>query len=99
MQTMILRAESGSEFIEASEDSASLYVLFSSKNRDKGNLPFVCKTDDLTLNKQLLNKTAKTAANNKVLIRYDWLYLVRVNMQLTMAERRKSTCGNECDHV
>jgi hypothetical protein len=31
---MILRAESGSEFIEASEDSAS-YVLFSSKNRDK----------------------------------------------------------------
>jgi hypothetical protein len=36
----------------------------------------------------LLNKTAKTAAN-KVLIRYDWLYLVRVNMQLTMAERRK----------
>jgi hypothetical protein len=27
MQTMILRAESGSEFIEASEDSA-LYVLF-----------------------------------------------------------------------
>jgi hypothetical protein len=36
----------------------------------------------------LLNK-AKTAANNKVLIRYDWLYLVRVNMQLTMAERRK----------
>jgi hypothetical protein len=58
---MILRAESGSEFIEASEDSA-LYVLFSSKNRDKGNLPFVCKTDDLTLNKQLLNKTAKTAA-------------------------------------
>jgi hypothetical protein len=41
----------------------------------------------------LLNKTAKTAANNKVLIRYDWLYLVRVNMQLTMAERRKSTCA------
>jgi hypothetical protein len=32
----------------------------------------------------LLNKTAKTAANNKVLIRYDWLYLVRVSMQLTM---------------
>jgi hypothetical protein len=32
---MILRAESGSEFIEPL-DSASLYVLFS-KNRDKGN--------------------------------------------------------------
>jgi hypothetical protein len=42
---MILRAESGSEFIEASEDS--FIRSLSSKNRDKGNLPFVCKTDDL----------------------------------------------------
>jgi hypothetical protein len=31
---MILRAESGSEFIEASEDSA-LYVLFSSRTEIK----------------------------------------------------------------
>jgi hypothetical protein len=88
MQTMILRAESGSEFIEASEE-ALLYTFSFLLRTEIGNLPFVCKTDDLTLNKQLLNKTAKTAANNKVLIRYDWLYLVRVNMQLTMAERRK----------
>jgi hypothetical protein len=29
-------------------------------------LPFVCKTEDVALNKQLLNKTAKTAANNKI---------------------------------
>jgi hypothetical protein len=88
MQTMILRAESGSEFIEPSQPS--LYVLFSSRNRDKGNL-FVCKTDDLTLNKQLLNKTAKTAANNKVLIRYDWLYLVRVVCSLPWRNEGKST--------
>jgi subtilisin-like proprotein convertase family protein len=66
MQTMILRAGSGSEFIESFQDSPSLYVLFSSKNREKGTLPFICKTDDVTLNKQLLNKTAKTTANNKV---------------------------------
>jgi subtilisin-like proprotein convertase family protein len=66
MQTMILRADSGSEFIESYQEDSSLYVLFSSKNRDKGNLPFVCKTEDVALNKQLLSKTAKTAANNKI---------------------------------
>ncbi|PKH66911.1 propanediol utilization protein [Flavobacterium sp. ALD4] len=66
LQTMILRADSGSEFIESYQENPSLYVLFSSKNRDKENLPFVCKTEDLTLNKQLLNETTKIASNNKV---------------------------------
>ncbi|WP_245744820.1 zinc-dependent metalloprotease [Flavobacterium frigoris] len=66
MQTMILRADSGSEFIESYQKNPSLYVLFSSKSRDKGNLPFVCKTDDVALNRKLLNKTAKIAANNKI---------------------------------
>ncbi|MEZ7499333.1 M12 family metallo-peptidase [Flavobacterium sp. Arc3] len=66
LQTMILRADSGSEFIETSQEDPSLYVLFSSKESDSGVLPFVCKTDDVTLNKQLLSKTAKIAANNKV---------------------------------
>jgi hypothetical protein len=42
----------------------------------------------------LLNKTAKTAANNKVLIRYDWLYLVRVNMQLTRNEGKALAAMN-----
>jgi subtilisin-like proprotein convertase family protein len=66
IQTMILRADNGSEFIESYLDTPSLYILFSSKNRDIESLPFVCKTDDVVLNKQLLNKTAKTTANNKV---------------------------------
>jgi len=66
IQTMILRADSGSEFIESYQETPSLYVLFSSKDRERGSLPFVCKTDDVALNKQLLSKTAKTAANNKV---------------------------------
>ena len=65
IQTMILRADSGSEFIEADQEDSSLYVVFSSKDRDRGSLPFVCKTDDVALNKQLLSKTAKITANNK----------------------------------
>ena len=34
--------------------------------RSKGSLPFSCKTQDKIFNKQVLNKTAKVVANNKV---------------------------------
>lgn len=66
VQSMVLRADSGSEFIEVSPEDSSLYFVFSSKNRDQGNLPFVCQTEDVMVNKQLLNKTAKVVASNKV---------------------------------
>lgn len=66
IQTMVLRAGSGSEFIEPYSKDKKKYVLFNAKNRDKGVLPFVCKTEDLALNKKLLNKTSKVSANNKV---------------------------------
>lgn len=66
IQTMILRGESGSEFIEPYSKDNTVYVLFNSKNRSTGSLPFVCKTEDVALNKQLLSKTSKIAASNKV---------------------------------
>jgi subtilisin-like proprotein convertase family protein len=66
IQTMILRADEGSEFIEPYAKDKNIYVLFDSKNRDRGNLPFTCKTEDLALNKKLLNTTNKIAANNGV---------------------------------
>jgi subtilisin-like proprotein convertase family protein len=66
IQTMVLRADSGAEFIEAYPEDPSLYILFSSKMRDKGELPFVCSTEDKILNKELTNKTSKIAANNRV---------------------------------
>lgn len=66
IQTMILRGDNGSEFIEPYSKDNTVYVLFNSKNRVSGSLPFVCKTEDIALNKQLLNKTSKITANNKV---------------------------------
>jgi subtilisin-like proprotein convertase family protein len=66
IQTMILRADSGSEFIERYSKNQSIYVLFDSKNRDKGALPFNCTTEDIAINKQLLNKTSGVKANNQV---------------------------------
>ncbi|MFV5683906.1 reprolysin-like metallopeptidase [Flavobacterium sp. GB2R13] len=66
IQTMILRGESGSEFIEPYSKDNTVYVLFNSKNRSTGSLPFVCKTEDVALNKHLLSKTSEIAASNKV---------------------------------
>jgi subtilisin-like proprotein convertase family protein len=67
IQTMILRGDSGTEFIEPYSKKDKTYVLFGSDDRAKGSLPFSCKTEDVVLNKQLLAKTAKITANNKVL--------------------------------
>jgi subtilisin-like proprotein convertase family protein len=67
IQTMILRGDSGAEFIEPYSKDDKTYVLFGSDDRIKGSLPFSCKTEDIVLNKQLLAKTAKITADNKVL--------------------------------
>ncbi len=66
IQTMVLRAGNVSEFIESSSEDNTLYILFSSKNREKGTLPFACKTNEVAVNKELLKLTAKEAANNKI---------------------------------
>ena len=66
VQTMILRGDSGSEFIEPYGNDKSIYVLLTSKNRNKGTLPLTCKTVDVVLNKELLKKTSQLKVNNSV---------------------------------
>ncbi|KIA98283.1 propanediol utilization protein [Flavobacterium sp. KMS] len=66
IQTMVLRADNASEFIEPITENSGEYTLFTAKSRDKGSLPLTCKTKDIVLNKELKAKTAKIAANNKV---------------------------------
>ena len=65
IQTMVLRGEKGSEFIESVANKKSIYKLFSSKNRTTGRLPFSCKTEDKILNNSLLNKSLNIKANNQ----------------------------------
>lgn len=66
IQTMVLRADSASEFIEVSSSDKDVYVLFNSGSRNVASLPFSCKTEDVMMNGQLLKKTSKMSANNKV---------------------------------
>ena len=65
-QTIVFRANMGTEFIEAYPENEELYMVFSSKHRDKGTLPMKCSTKDIALNKQLLSKTGKSASSDKV---------------------------------
>jgi subtilisin-like proprotein convertase family protein len=46
VQTMVLRADNNSEFIEAYTKDRSVYVLFDSKTRLANRLPFKCSTVD-----------------------------------------------------
>lgn len=66
IQTMVLRSDTTTEFIERFSDSQDIYELFDSNSRKKGDLPLSCSTADVLLNKQLVNKTLATTANNGV---------------------------------
>ena len=66
IQTMVLRGDEGSEFIERSPEDNKVYIVFAGTSRAKGRLPMNCQTDDIDIVKNLSGKTAKMSANNKV---------------------------------
>lgn len=66
IQTMILRGDSDSEFIEPLEKNKSMYVVSSSKKRTKGSLPLTCKTVDVVLSRDLTKKTVQVKSSNGV---------------------------------
>ncbi len=66
IQTMVLRADKGSEFIEPYTSDRSVYVFFDSKTRSKATLPLVCTTEDVALNVELLRGNETALSNNGV---------------------------------
>ena len=65
IQTMVFRADNGTEYIEAYDKQATAYVLFNSKNRVNGRLPFNCGTTDDALASEISDKyTNSTLASN-----------------------------------
>ncbi|GGF21014.1 reprolysin-like metallopeptidase [Flavobacterium limi] len=65
VQTMVLRSDRASEFIEQNPENKSEYVLFTSKNKDTSK-SLICKTKEENILK-ISAKTAKTASNTKTL--------------------------------
>lgn len=66
MKTMVLRGNSGSEFIDPLSVDKSIYVVSRSKTRKKGELGLNCKTVDFAVNKELTQKVGQTKASNAV---------------------------------
>ena len=62
VQTMVLRTDKASEFIEQNPENKSEYVLFTSKYRDTSKSSLACMTKE-EANKNVSGKTAKTTSN------------------------------------
>lgn len=56
IQTMVFRAKTGAEFIEPYTKDSSVYIVFDSATRYKGQLPFACSTEDFAVSQNLSNK-------------------------------------------
>jgi len=65
IQTMVLRADKPSEYIEQNTEDAAEYVLFT-KNDVPSTARLECKTANEIQNVNTSSKTAKSAANNKI---------------------------------
>ncbi|ABQ03832.1 zinc-dependent metalloprotease [Flavobacterium johnsoniae] len=65
IQTMVLRGNKKTEFIEQNPENREQYVLFSS-DRTTSRMKLDCKTIDQIAQESDLSKTAKTTSNNKV---------------------------------
>jgi len=66
VQTMVLRGDSASEFIQPLSDNKSMYEVSASKTRRKGELPLICKTVDVALTKDLTQKTSQLKSSDGV---------------------------------
>lgn len=66
LQTMVLRADKPSEYIEQNPDDYSGYVLYTAKNSLSSASKLVCTLKDEYTDQTISGKTAKPAANNKV---------------------------------
>jgi subtilisin-like proprotein convertase family protein len=66
IQTMVFRADVGTEFIEPYTKDHSVYVFYDSQTRSNTRLPFNCSTVEQRLNQDLLSdSTIANRANDK----------------------------------
>jgi subtilisin-like proprotein convertase family protein len=67
IQTVVFRADTGTEFIEPYTKDHSIYVFFDSQTRKSARLPFNCSTIDQRLNDDILsNDAVANRANNQL---------------------------------
>lgn len=69
IQTMTIKPNGQSEFIEAYSSDNTVYAVYSAKSR-KGKLPFTCSTDETTFANKIASKTSSVnkSSLNQVLV-------------------------------
>lgn len=69
IQTMTIKPNGQSEFIEAYSSDNTIYAVYSSKSR-KGKLPFTCSTDEVAFATKIASKTSTTSRSslNQILV-------------------------------
>ncbi|RZJ73321.1 reprolysin-like metallopeptidase [Flavobacterium sp.] len=65
IQTMTLRADSSSEFIQPYTKDHAVYELVDSASRKRSELPWTCSTDDVALTQELGRSAATALSNNQ----------------------------------
>ena len=68
VQTILFRPNGGAEFIEAYDKQATSYVVYDTRNRNKGKLPFTCATKDTPNLVEFAENTSLNKSNNKKFI-------------------------------
>jgi len=66
IQTMVLRADKPSEFIEQNPNNKSEYIVFESADNASSKMRLNCKTTHLISDNNTTSKTAKISSSNKV---------------------------------
>ena len=64
IQTVVFRANTGTEFIEPYDKESTTYVLFNSSKRVSGRLPFNCSTNDVVLTNQISDRLINSALSD-----------------------------------
>lgn len=66
IQTIVLRTDNASEFIESYLEDPTKYSVFQGAKRESGALPLNCQTEDNTISKNSLSLSSKTNSSAKV---------------------------------
>jgi len=69
IQAMVFRTDKRNEFIEAYSEDGSVYAIYNA-SRNKGNLPFTCSTDDVSIAKSIESHEETNRSNTSELLTF-----------------------------
>lgn len=69
IQAMVFRTDKRNEFIESYSEDGSVYAIYNA-SRNKGNLPFTCSTEDVSISKDIASQGQTNRSNTSELLTF-----------------------------